>query len=139
MFLNRIMPSLVILVLALIPPPTTSKSILSEKKLKEFYATGGKACVNCNVHIHLDASILGKKPKNTRLPGGQILLEYRNRSVPILVNARNVYYRRLKMKKKVTGLLCLKGYVYRPKWDLKGRCFLRVKVIKTYGGRLTKN
>ena len=138
MDLHRLLPSLVLLVLALIPPSATNRSILSEKKLKEFYATGGKGYVNCNVHIHLDASILRKKPKNTRLPGGRILLQYKNGSIPILVNPRNVYYRRLKTKKKITGLLCIKGYVYRPEWDLKGRCFLRVKVIKTYGGKLKK-
>ena len=56
--------------------------------------------------------------------------------MPVLINPRNVYFKRLKRKKDVKGLLCIKGYVYRPEWDLKGRCFLRVKVIKTYGGKL---
>jgi hypothetical protein len=117
---------------------TTGRSILSKKKLEEFYAAGGRNHAGKKVHIHLSASLLKKKGKTLRLPGGKIALVFENRSVPVLVNPRNVYFKRLKRKKDVTGLLCIKGRVIRPAWDLKGRCFLWVDVIKTYGGKLDK-
>jgi len=115
---------------------TSGRSILSKKKLEEFFATGGRAYEGRKVHIHLSASLLKKKGKTVRLSGGRIALVFENKSVPVLINPRNIYFRRLKRKKDVTGLLCIKGHVYRPDWDLKGRCFLWVDVIKTYGGKL---
>ena len=80
-----------------------------------------------------------KKGKKIRLPDGKTAIQLENKSVPILVNPWNAYYKRLKRKKDVKGLLCIKGSVFRPDWDLKGRCFLRVRVIKTFGGKLTRN
>ncbi len=115
----------------------STRSILNKKSLKEFYATGGKKYIGKRIHIHLPATILKKKAKRVRLRGGKAALQFENKSVPLLVNPRNIYFKRLMRKKKVDGLLCIKGYVYRPDWDLKGRSFLRVHSIKTYGGKLT--
>lgn len=115
----------------------TYHSILSKKRIKEFYSSGGKSHLNKRVHIHINSSVLKKKAKRVRLPGGKAALRFDNKSVPILINPWNRYYKRLLRKKEVKGLLCIKGYVYRPDWDLKGRCFLRVHAIKTYGGKLT--
>jgi len=137
---RRMLFTVLSLFLISLPPvdaaQASSRSILSKKELKEFYATGGKNHAGKKVHIHLSASLLKKKGKTVRLPGGRIALVFENKSVPVLINPRNIYYKRLKRKKDVKGLLCIKGYVYRPDWDLKGRCFLRVEAIKTYGGKL---
>lgn len=114
----------------------STRSILNKKSLKEFYTTGGKKHVGKRIHIHLPSTILKKKAKRVRLRGGKAALQFENKSVPLLVNPRNIYFKRLMRKKKFDGLLCIKGYVYRPDWDLKGRCFLRVQSIKTYGGEL---
>jgi|GEM_PF-2416479 len=120
---------------------SSHRSILSPKRIQEFYASGGRRYIDKKVHIHLSSAILKKKSKRIRLPGGKIALLFENKSVPILINPCNNYYKRLrrklKSKKKVAGLVCIKGYVFRPDWDVKGRCFLRVKKIKTYGGKLT--
>jgi len=116
---------------------TGNRTILGKKSLKEFYASAGKKHVGKRIHIHLPSAVLKKKPKRVRLRGGKAALQFENKTVPLLVNPCNIYFKRLMRKKKVTGLLCIKGYVYQPDWDLKGRCFLRVQSIKTYGGKLS--
>jgi len=114
------------------------RSLLTSRRIKEFYAAGGKPWVGKKIHIHIEASVFGKRPKKIRLPGGKVMLCYTKESVPLLVSPQNVYFRRLKRKKKISGLVCIKGSVIRPPWDLEGRCFIRVAVVKTYGGRLWK-
>ncbi len=131
-------PAILILLVLSGTSETSYRRITTKDKIKKFYAEGGKNHLGKRVHIHIESSVLKKKAKRTRIPGGRIVLIFENRSVPIMINPRNLYYKTLKRKKKVTGLLCIKAAVIRPDWDLKGRCFLYVHKIKNHGGKLVK-
>jgi len=118
------------------------RRVTMKDRLKEFYRTGGRSHLGKKVHILIPASVFRKEPKKVRRPGGTILHVFSNRSVPLIVSMKNIYFKRLKRKMAKKGkriqTVSVFGKVFQPTWDMKGRCHLQVHKMKSYNGKLMK-
>jgi hypothetical protein len=120
------------------------RRITMKDRLKKFYRAGGRTHLGKKIHIYIDAKVFRKKPEVLIRPKGRVWHVFENRSVPVLVSPRNLYYKRfqrkmsLKKKKQKTKTVSVLGKVIQPSWDLKGRCYILVHQMKTYGGALKK-
>lgn len=147
-------PLLCLMICLFLSPPSSDKElsyrrITMEERIKEFYKTRGKKYKDKNIHILIPAAVLKQKPKIIRRPGLVYWFLYENQTVPLFINPKNIYLKRLnnrfkKEKKRKTlkhkvQWVSLFGRVFQPSWDIKGRCLISVHKIKTYGGKLKKS
>jgi len=157
MRLKRILfylPVLLAVPLLLAPGPFKDKElgyrrITMQKRIDEFYKTCGKNFLNKNVHILIPASVFRKKPYIVRRPNLVYWYRYENRSVPIICNPKNIYLKRLnstfdkekkrKRNNRKVQTVSVFGSVYQPTWDIKGRSYIMLHKMKTYGGALKKS
>lgn len=119
------------------------RRITMKNKLKKFYQDGGRKYYGKLVHIYIPAGVFKKEPKIMKGKRGNLLLCFKNKSVPIIVSPKNLYYKRLmrKLGRKNNRIetISVYGKIIRPSWDVKGRCHLKVFKLKTFGGTLKKN
>jgi hypothetical protein len=123
------------------------RRITMKDRIKKFYHSCGKTHLDKKVHILIPAAVFRKDPQVIRRPGGVLWKVYENKTVPVIVSPANLYLKRLdkafqkekKRKKKKIATVSVLGKVIQPTWDLKGRCFIMVHKIKTYGGALKKS
>ncbi|MFH2000432.1 MAG: hypothetical protein ABIK28_12170 [Planctomycetota bacterium] len=112
-------------------------------KLKKFYQDGGKEYYGKLIHIYIPAEVFMKDPEIIKGKKGNVLLLFKNKSVPILVSPANLYYKRIKRKLARKNhrikTVSVYGKIIRPTWDTNGKCHLQVFKMKTFGGSLMKN
>jgi len=121
------------------------RRITMKQRLKEFYKTGAKAYYGKKVHIYISSSVFIKKPDVVKRPDRKLWHVFSNSSVPVMVSSRNPYFKRLKRKlseakksSKKIETVSVFGRIVQPSWDVKGRNYLLVYKIKTYGGGIRK-
>lgn len=126
--------------------PLTYRRITMASRLRAFYREGGRAYLGQRVHLLVPGAVFEGKPIRVTRPDGRSWYDFPNRTVPILVSPRNLYYRRLRRllsaarrRHRPIRTVSLFGRVIRPSWDLKGRCHILFEKAKTYGGALKQS
>jgi hypothetical protein len=121
------------------PQEVSYRRITMKERVKAFYRTGGKAYLGKKVHILVPARVF-KKHSVVLGRNRKRILRFENRSVPLLVQPANPYYKRMKreMKKKRIETVSVFGKIIRPSWDPKGKCHLLITKVKTCNGALRK-
>lgn len=113
-------------------PAGVSYRRLKGDKETAFYQSGGRTHRNQRVHLHVQAQrLLGKPEKIIPLRRGGRLLRFKNRSVPLLLSPRNIYFRKILQRAKPGSTLCVKGTVRAAPMASPGDLALYVKVVKT--------
>ncbi|MFG0319346.1 MAG: hypothetical protein ACF8XB_18900, partial [Planctomycetota bacterium JB042] len=87
------------------------RSLTSKEKERAFYAEGGRRWKHRRVHLHVPAArLLAKAEKVKRRRGGTVLV-FDNRTVPLVVNPKSVYFRKMLQRARRGGHVCVKGTV----------------------------
>ena len=129
------------------------RRIFMKDRVAAFYREGGRSYLDKRVHLLVPADRFRNAGRMIRRPKGVIWIRHVNRNIPLLLDPRNLYYKRLmktlereakRKAKKMKGVkrldqVAIYARVIRPDWDLKGRCHLFVEKIKTCGGALRKS
>ena len=124
---------------------TGYRRITMRKRLDAFYREGGRSYLGKKVHLLVLASVFRRAPTNVTLPDGRVWFVFSNRTVPVLVSPKNLYFLRLRRKleqaertHRSIRTVSLFARVIRPSWDLKGRCHLLLYKVKCHGGKLKR-
>ena len=105
------------------------RRVTDPKRESEFYRTGGHAYRGKRVHVHVDIAVLRQEPKEKKLRNGLSVLEFKNRSVPVVLKRIHRDYVRLKKRFEKPGTLCLYGRVIRAP-GAPQRCALWVEKMR---------
>lgn len=106
------------------------RSLTAKKKADAFYADGGRRYRNRRVHIHVPAArLLGTGEKVSRPRGGSVLL-FAHRTVPVVVNPKSVYFRKMRQRARRGGNVCVKGCVRSDPRGGSGRLAIWVDTLK---------
>ncbi|MBI4880140.1 MAG: hypothetical protein HY812_10855 [Planctomycetes bacterium] len=107
------------------------RSVTSEKDAAAFYRSGGRSFLNQRVHLHVPASCFHKKPARiVQSKGGGQYHVFENRSVPLIVSPRNVYFRKILQRSGKGDTVCVKGIVRNEPLSGKGRFAVFVTTLK---------
>lgn len=126
------------LLLALVPLAGDPYATVSYRSLTDagaeaaFYRSGGRDFLNQRVHLHVPAARLCGTPEQAVLTAsaGRKLV-FKNKSVPIVVDPGNVYFRKAVQRAAGKGLLCVKGVVRSDPNGAAGRTALYLHTVKT--------
>ena len=124
----------ILILLSVLPTALPGESYLSLKKKEDetaFYRCGGRSHRNRRVHLHVPASVIRKKPQKIRTSrsGGRVLL-FANRSVPLVIRPKNIYFRKILQRAKSSDQICVKGTVGAEPLAGPGRHAIFVKTLK---------
>lgn len=112
------------------PADVSYRSLTAEKKEEAFYADGGRRWTNRRVHVHVPAAKLLAKGERVKLPRGGVVLLFEHRTVPVVVNPKSVYFRKMLQRAKRGGDVCVKGTVLADPRGGSGRRALWAHTLK---------
>ena len=123
--------------LALVLAPgdgSTGTRIVSPEDRATFYRTGGKELVGHKIHLHVEAEILRKKPRVFQGADGRDWFEFKNRSVPLVVDPRSPHW--VQVSRHLAGAkeFCLHGVVRISRADERRRAYLHVDTLQRAPG-----
>ena len=110
------------------------RRIVSAEDRRTFYRTGARELVGQRVHLHVEASVLRKKPRIYRAKDGRDRFEFENRTVPIDLDPRSPYWVQVSRHLDGADEFCVRGVVRIPEEDERGRAHLFVETIKRAAG-----
>jgi len=108
--------------------------IVSPEDRRTFYRTGGREQVGHKIHLHVEGEILRKKPRAFRGLDGGDWLEFANRTVPIVIDAKSPHWTQVSRHLDGAREFCLHGLVRIPKEDERRRAHLYVDTIQRAPG-----
>ncbi|MBI1848805.1 MAG: hypothetical protein HYR85_00520 [Planctomycetes bacterium] len=113
------------------------RRVLSAGERREYYEGGGRKWLGSLVHVHVKASVFGHETAHGTKGRPDHLLEFTDRSVPILVGRDSEYLAQLRRKtgRGHRGTICVKGRIVSPSWAPEGKCFLLADTLKHAPGR----
>jgi len=106
------------------------RSLTKKDDAARFYARGGRGFEGRRIHIHVPANNVLAKGTSVRRPKGGRVVRFENRSVPLVVNPKNVYFRKILQRAKAGQNVCIKGTVRRDPAGGGGRLALWIHTIK---------
>jgi hypothetical protein len=111
-----------------------STRVIQPEVRRAFYRSGGRYLLGKKVHLHVESSVLRKRPLvlQTRTEGE--LLAFENRSVPVVVFSLNPYWKQVQRHLTDAKEICLKGVLQIPPWDERRRIHLMATRIKRAPG-----
>jgi hypothetical protein len=106
--------------------------VLTQATERDFYAQGGRKHVGSLVHLHVKLTTFDRPATRRAEACPANLLEFANRSVPILVDRKSEHLAQLQRKRGMRrgGQICVKGRVVSPSWAPRGKCFLVAHSLK---------
>lgn len=107
------------------------RNLTHEETSREFYRSAAQDYEGKRVHVHVPAHRILGVPKRTA-PGraGGTLYVFENQSVPLVVDPRSVYYRKIVERVRKGERVCVKGEVKKEPKGGKDRLALWVHSVK---------
>jgi hypothetical protein len=99
-----------------------------------FYRSGGRHLLGRKIHLHVESAVLLRDPRVVPSKHDGDFLVFENRTVPIVVETRNRYWKQVARHLEDAAEFCLRGTLHVPETDPHRRAHLFVKSIKRAPG-----
>jgi len=109
-----------------------TRIVLPEVK-RAFYRSGGRHLAGRKVYLTVDSTVLRAEPEHRPSSRGTLLV-FENRSVPLVVPARNCYWRQVSRHLDGAGSFSIRGRLKVSRSDPRRRVHLYVESIKRTPG-----